>query len=203
MRKEQYEALRDWFDGYVESFRGIPALGPWVELKECHTRRVTGIIVRIGSSLGLPEEDLFLARTIALLHDVGRFRQIQRYGTFNDRRSENHALSGVAVLRQAGALDGLAAGEAGLVLRAVERHNLRELPPDPDPRFSLFARLVQDADKLDILDMFTRYYGGEDAGLGGVLDVHLPDTPGMSAALVEDVLQGKLGNYSDLTSSHG
>ena len=198
MRGEQLAALQDWFDAYVDSFRSIPGFRAWVDLKDSHTRRVVDIIGRIGKSLALPEDDLSLAGTIALLHDVGRFRQIQLYGTFNDRRSENHAALGTRVLREAGVLDGLPAVDKDLIMKAVELHNLRDLPPGLSPRLLLFARLIQDADKLDILDIFTRHYGGDGVECGDVLDSHLPDGPGYSAAMVEDVLNKQLGSYKDV-----
>lgn len=198
MRGEQYEGLRHWFDAYVQSFRAIPGFRSWVDLKDSHTRRVEEIAGRLGKSLDLPEEDLYLAGAIALLHDVGRFVQIRLYGTFNDRCSENHAALGTRVLQETGVLDGLPPGEAALILTAVGLHNLRRLPGDLAPRPALFARLVQDADKLDILELFTRYYDGEEGLPGEVLDSHLPDTPGFSAALVEDVRHGRLGSYEDV-----
>jgi len=199
MRKEQFAAFQDWFNSYVGAFyQETPGFQSWIELKDNHTRRVGDIIIRIGRSLDLPEEDLLLAGTIALFHDVGRFKQVHLYGTFNDRRSENHATLGIRVLAESAVLDGISQEEADIIIKAIELHNLRELPGGLPKRLHLFARLIQDADKLDILELFTCHYGGESGGYGAALDSHLPDTPGYSADLVEDILQEKLGNYKDV-----
>jgi len=199
MRLEQYAALEEWFDRYVAaSHRESPGLADWIRLKDEHTRRVVDNISAIGRSLALPDGDLLLARSVALLHDVGRFAQIGRYGTFNDRRSEDHAALGVRVLDGAGVLAALPRGEAELIAAAVGLHNRRDLPEGLDRRVLLMARLIQDADKLDILALFTRLHSGEDGEFGAVLDAHLPDTPGFTAALVEDVLAGRLGAYRDV-----
>ena len=41
-----------------------------------------------------------IAEAVALLHDVGRFEQYKRYGTFNDRKSVNHAALGVEIMKK-------------------------------------------------------------------------------------------------------
>jgi len=75
-----------------------------VILKEKHTRRVCKEILAIGKGLGLGEEDLGLAELVALFHDVGRFSQYAKYGTFADNKSEDHAALGTKVLREEGVL---------------------------------------------------------------------------------------------------
>lgn len=199
MQKEQYDALQDWFNNYVRSaYLEAPGFEDWIALKNKHTQRVCHIITQIGCSLHLPDEDLLLAGAVALLHDVGRFRQIKLYGTFNDRNSENHATLGIKVLNELEVLKLVAKGDADIIVKAVELHNLRDLPNDLPDRILLFAQLIQDADKLDIIRLFTLHYCGTSCEYGTVLDTNLPDTQGYNAELVEDILAERLGNYKDV-----
>jgi len=54
----------------------------------------------LGKGLHLNQKDLNLAKTIALLHDVGRFEQYERYRTFDDYKSEDHVHLSLNVLNQ-------------------------------------------------------------------------------------------------------
>lgn len=199
MQREQFHTLQNWFELYVKGFySGDPGIRAGIEFKVKHTRRVCENIVRIGRSLDLPEKDLNLAETIGLLHDVGRFKQYATYRTFNDRRSENHALLGICELEKAGVLSPLEKDERHLILKAIEFHNLRELPEGLTDRCLMYARLIRDADKLDILEVTTLYFTGENQESSSVLASGFPDTPGYSPALVENLLQGQGCNYGDV-----
>ncbi|MGB9802269.1 HD domain-containing protein [Desulfofundulus sp.] len=198
MQVEQLHALKDWFNQYVKCFyHDDPDVQAGIRLKEEHTRRVCEKILRIADSLNLGTGDLYLAETIALLHDIGRFKQFALYQTFNDRRSENHALLGIRELERSGTLNTLTEEERNLLVKAIEYHNLRTLPPDLPERLSLFSKLIRDADKLDILDMFTRslsrtHEPGQEQISG------LPDTPGYSEVLIRNLMEGELCHYDDM-----
>jgi hypothetical protein len=143
--------FRRWFTSYVAGYYGPDRNGPGpIHLKEDHTARTCKEIIRLGHALHLAEADLLLAETIALFHDLGRFPQWGRYGTFSDRDSEDHARLGLAELARFKILDPLAADETALVEVAIRYHNAKELPGHLAPRPLFFARLLRDADKLDI-----------------------------------------------------
>ncbi len=199
MKAEQLQALKGWFNQYVKHFyHDDPDVQAGIRLKEEHTKRVCEKILRIGSSLSLGAEDLYLAETIALLHDIGRFKQFALYHTFNDRRSENHALLGIRELERTGVLVALTAEERNLITKAIEYHNLCTLPPDLPGRLSLFARLIRDADKLDILEMFTASLDRRNDQPNAQQISGLPDTPGYSPVLVRNLLQEQLCHYDDM-----
>ncbi|NHM26701.1 HD domain-containing protein [Desulfofundulus sp. TPOSR] len=199
MQRKQLQALEDWFNQYVKGFyHDDPDVQAGIRLKEEHTKRVREKILRIGSSLNLGPEDLYLAETIALLHDIGRFKQFALYHTFNDRRSENHALLGIRELERTGVLAALAEEERKLITRSIEYHNLCTLPPDLPDRLSLLARLIRDADKLDILEMFTASLDRKNDKPEAQQISGLPDTPGYSPVLVRNLLQEQLCYYDDM-----
>ena len=81
---------------------GYNAQDPKVALKLAHTWRVAALCERIARSLALPAQDVDLAWLSGVLHDVGRFEQLRRYGTFNDAVSIDHALCSTQVLFEQG-----------------------------------------------------------------------------------------------------
>ena len=198
MNQKQFRAFRSWFSSYVESFGNRDAeTKAAVRFKEAHTARVCSNIVRLGGSLNLKAGDLLLAETIALFHDVGRFKQFAVYRTFSDRRSENHALLGLRELKHAGVLSGLEEEEQAIILKAIACHNLRDLPANLPDRCLLFARLIRDADKLDILGLFVKECIQQNREPDPLVVSAFPDTPGYSQVLVENLLHQNSCSYAD------
>ncbi len=203
MHLEQLQAFQAWFNNYVKGFYcEDPSIHTAVDLKENHTLRVCENMVSISRSLNLENNDLYLAETIALFHDVGRFRQYALYRTFNDRRTGSHALIGLEELEQANILSSLEEEEQYIIKKAVEYHNQLDLPPALPDRCRLFAKLIRDADKLDILQVFTEYYTRRDSHPNHVLEADLPDTPGYSTVLIENLLQQRRCNYHNMTNQN-
>ena len=151
MERADLVFFREWFNSYVAGYYRPDGNGPGaIRLKEYHTARTCEEITLISRRLKLPEADLLLAETIALFHDLGRFPQWRRYGTFIDRDSEDHARLGLTELARFRVLDRIPAEESALVEEAIRHHNAKELPGHLAPRPLFFTRLLRDADKLDI-----------------------------------------------------
>ncbi len=104
-------------------------------------------------SIGLSERDRDIAYVTALFHDIGRFEQLRRYGTFVDYQSVDHADLGVQILKEEGLLDGFGDEEKERILTAIALHNKYELPM-LDEKTLLLARMIRDADKCDIFRVF-------------------------------------------------
>lgn len=198
MNDETLTQLKDWFDSYVATFgTGDVAYDQNITLKDKHTKRVCEEALHIARNLGMAPNELRLAETMALLHDIGRFEQYARYGTFSDPASVNHAELGVAILRELNVLTRLDEAEADLVLRAIAYHNRRTLPEDETEECLHFSRLLRDADKLDIFRVFDDHYSG-DGKLGGVALLWLPDTPGASPEILAELINGRSSKYEDM-----
>lgn len=148
--------ILDTFKSYVDGFCGI---GPGVNLKYAHSLRVAALSERIAQSLSMEKEDIDLAWLIGILHDIGRFEQLRRYQTFFDYRSMDHAKYGVHVLFEEGHIkDFIASSEENDVIRAaIGEHNVYEVGGDLSKRELHFARLIRDADKLDIFRVYVMY----------------------------------------------
>ena len=144
--------MHAWMNGYMRSFRtDDPEIMRGIRLKEIHTGYVTANARALAKHLGCDAHDTALAEIIGLFHDVGRFRQYAVYQTFNDAQSEDHAELGLKVLaEEADVLDHLIPADADLVRFAIKHHNKKEIAPTEDRRQLFFAKLIRDADKLDI-----------------------------------------------------
>jgi len=198
MNKHNLLFFHSWFNNYVNSFYS-EGLKPQenIKHKEEHTRRVCKNIVLIGKSINLERNELYLAETITLFHDIGRFKQFKTYGTFDDRKSENHAALGVKILKETGVLSCLSEHEQNLICKAVEYHNLPELPDNESADCLLFSKLIRDADKLDIWNIFTNHYEtGEHPN--SVLEIELSDAPNYSEEFIGDILNCRISKIHNL-----
>lgn len=197
MTEEEIRPFRRWFKEYVQTFYTDDVdIQAHIRLKEEHTARVCGRMGDLASTLHLSEEQKGLAELVALLHDVGRFQQYTLYRTFNDFRSEDHACLGVHILRESGVLSGLTDSQQLLIQKAVRYHNGREVPDDSAETVYM-ARMIRDADKIDILAMIT-----SDNELFHILPS--PEFGGMdqvSAGTAEAILQGQVSRFEDIRTA--
>ena len=108
MDQHELNDLKRWFTDYCGSFYSLNREDQRnITLKEEHTRNVCGNIVQIARDLSLDDARITLAEAIALYHDIGRFPQYQKFKTFKDSVSINHAALGAKVLIENNILQGL------------------------------------------------------------------------------------------------
>ncbi len=144
------QAFRDYAAGYdIDNVK--------IRLKAEHTGRVAAFCDRIAKSIGSTEYDADLAWLIGMLHDVGRFEQLRRYNTFFDAASIDHAEFGADLLFQEGLIRKFLNDpqnedpDLKVIERAVRYHSRFELPEDLTERERIFADILRDADKVDII----------------------------------------------------
>ena len=83
MTRKDLEYFKNWFSDYVAPYyTGDGAYDRPVRLKQEHTMRVCREIEMLGRRLNLDPQEMLLAETMALFHDIGRFQQYAIYGTF-------------------------------------------------------------------------------------------------------------------------
>ncbi len=193
MNQETVNKLKGWFFRYVRGFKtGDADQRRNVLLKEDHTRRVCEEILCIGRALGLGGKDLRVAEVAALFHDLGRFEQYARHRTFVDRNSFNHAAFGVKILEDQGLLDGIGNSQRNTILRAITYHNRINLPRKENAGCLLIAGMLRDADKLDIWRVVIDYYNRSGGERNSVLELELPETPGVSHEVCQDLMAGRI-----------
>lgn len=200
MEQKQLEKFRVWFDDYVAGFYGdSEVVNANLKLKEQHSRRTCREMLYLAGELGLDDNQKRLSETIALFHDIGRFEQFVKYGTYSDVRSVDHCQLGLEVLQQTEVLDGIDRQEKQLIEKAIEYHGRKELPDDLNGQCLLFSKLIRDADKIDALNVVMGYYKQyRENPQDFKLDLELPDEPGYSAEVVEGLLRGQRIDYARL-----
>lgn len=97
-------------NAFAEYVRNYDPSDEKIKLKIDHTYRVAGLCQRIAESLGLSEPDVDIAWLLGMLHDIGRFEQIRRFGIFNDVQSVDHAEFGADLLFKEGLIRKFAEG---------------------------------------------------------------------------------------------
>lgn len=161
---KQFKTYTDAYDATDEK----------IKLKIDHTYRVAQLCEQIARSEGMCEVDVELAWLLGMLHDVGRFEQLRRYGTFNDAESVDHAKLGADILfgmeavssentahmMQVGAStvcvgmirDYISeSDEDELIETAVRVHSAYRIPKELPKRIEKLCHILRDADKIDIL----------------------------------------------------
>ncbi|MHB8102886.1 MAG: HD domain-containing protein [Methanosarcina sp.] len=201
MQKEDLDFFRKWFLDYVDNFSSSDSfIQNNIKMKIEHTGKVCENILLLAKAEKIMGEGCRLAETIALFHDLGRFEQFMRYKTFKDSESENHALLGVKILKRKGILSPISRKERDLILKAVEYHNLMEIPECTENFKELFfySKLIRDADKLDILRIVSESYKEGEKGRNPALELYLPDTAGCSESIITDILNKRMAKMGDV-----
>ena len=131
-----------------------------IRLKIDHTYRVASFTERIADSLSLDRTDVDFAWLSGMLHDIGRFEQLKRYGTFIDRLSVDHAELGADILFEEGLINTFTDMDAAperrnMLETAIRLHNKLALPEDLDDQTRMFSDILRDADKCDIFRVLT------------------------------------------------
>lgn len=164
-------------NAFAEYVRNYDPSDEKIKLKIDHTYRVAGLCQRIAESLGLSEPDVDIAWLLGMLHDIGRFEQIRRFGTFNDAQSVDHAEFGADLLFKECLIRKFAEGyyeecelarsgneeaeqiiknnehhnkDTGLLEMAIRQHNKYRVKEDLTERQRMFCDILRDADKVDI-----------------------------------------------------
>jgi len=144
----------------------------------------------------LIKNSCLIAKTAALFHDIGRFEQFTRYQTFSDAISENHAELSVKILETEKIFDILTIEEKELIIKVIKYHNMYKLPSDECDRCLMFAKLLRDADKIDIFKVLTDYYKVIDKDLNPAMEHNLLKDKTYCLKIVED-----LRNYKNSSNS--
>ena len=125
-----------------------------ITFKKAHTHRVVAFCKQLADYLKLDEKDTRIAMLLGLYHDLGRFEQIRVYNTFDDFKSEDHAILSNKMLDKYNFLEEEV--DANVIKTAIYNHNKFAIEDNLDARTLMFCKLIRDADKLDIITMFSK-----------------------------------------------
>ena len=143
--------IKQVFAEYTSKYN---ASDPKIKLKIDHTYRVAALAERIAKTVTDVSIDTDLAWAMGMLHDIGRFEQVKRYGTFVDSESVDHAALGISILFDEGLLDyfgDFSEKERELIRISIANHNKFRIPEGMDDLTTAYCNILRDADKIDIL----------------------------------------------------
>ena len=126
-----------------------------IMLKYKHSLRVQKISEKIAKSENYDKEKYELSSLIGLLHDYGRFYQWKKYKTYKDKDSIDHGDYGAKELFESNQITKFYKNKNNynIIYEAIKYHNKYKIPDDVQSKE--MCNLIRDADKLDILYMYT------------------------------------------------
>lgn len=141
-----------WLTQFNNYASGYDLTDVKIRLKYEHMLRVADRTEIIARSLGYSGKELDFIWLTGLLHDIGRFEQVKQYGTFIDARSVDHAKLSARILFNDGLIRHFTDDSSydELISKSISWHSLYRLPEDNE-----WAKIVRDADKLDIFRVMT------------------------------------------------
>ncbi len=145
-----------------------------------------------AAGVGWPGRDGLLAAAIGLRHDVARFPQYRRYGTFSDARSIDHGDAGAGILGERFSWDLLPPGSREIVIAAVGAHNKRFVPAGLPAGSMPFVLMIRDCDKLDVFRIVRDHEAD-----GTLLEIYPRLEPGgpASSDVLSEVLESRTASY--------
>lgn len=195
----QLKNIRAWLTGYAR--RHSTDDGEFhhcLALKLAHSIRVAADCRDIALELEWDENKVRTAEAVGLLHDAARFPQFAQYRTFLDSESFDHGEKGHEIVRESGVLDGLLEPEKAAILDAIRYHNRREIPRDLAPSSMPLARIIRDADKLDIIKVVNETIRNKTYEEHPEILLNISMEKSVTPALVNQVRKYRIGSYENV-----
>ncbi|HEY3373246.1 MAG TPA: HD domain-containing protein [Prolixibacteraceae bacterium] len=163
-----------------------------------HSLRVVANSLLLAKVLLQTEEEKRIATVNALFHDLGKAALISKnIEALNIQR--DHATVSAKIIQQTEFYQGLSAETQLIILKSVENHNKLKLPKLDSEQQTLFARLLRDADKLDIFDSSYRFFK-EKYGIQPLITTDLNSSTEVSEKILKSILAGKTAMVEDMKS---
>lgn len=133
-----------------------------IYLKYEHTFEVVKLSEKIAERLNLNDDEIALAKTIAYLHDIGRFEQLAQTNSFKDSIMD-HADYGIELLFTRGLIEKFNIDKKyyQVIEKAIRNHNKLEIIDKLEEDEEVFVKLIRDADKIDIYRVRVQYLNNE------------------------------------------
>lgn len=142
------QKARHSFKKFLDKYKEQNKLG--FELKVVHTYHVVDNARDIATKLNLSDEDIKLAELIALLHDIGRFEELNYLNKFDSVKFD-HASYGVKMLFEDNLIRNFIEDDSydEIIKVAISNHSRLSISEGLNARCLLHAQIIRDADKLD------------------------------------------------------
>ena len=125
---------------------------PKMQRKYKHSYRVMENSKNIAQSLNLTDSEIEIATLIGLLHDIGHFEEIKVRDILKENTKMDHGDLGVEILLKDEYIRKFIEEEKNdnIIMKAIKNHNKFKIEDGLSEKELLFAKIIRDADKLDI-----------------------------------------------------
>lgn len=144
------ENAKEKFINYTETYN---LKDENIKRKQQHSLRVMKISEQIATKLKLDKEQIQIATLIGLLHDIGRFKQYTEIGLGDNIEGFDHGNYGVKILFEDGMIRKFIETDQydEIIKKAIKNHNKFTIEDGLTQEELLFAKIIRDADKIDII----------------------------------------------------
>ena len=186
------------FEKYFQSLvTDSPIIQVKVEEIRTHSNRVVSNSLLLSNVLLQTEEDKYIAEVIALFHDYGKAVMIVQGTESPINIQHNHAALSAKLIQQMEFYPKLSADIQLIILKSIEGHNKLKLPKLDNEQQTLFARLLRDADKLDIFETSYRFFKERNVSQP-LMTLDLINQAEVSDKIIKSVLAGKTAAVEDM-----
>lgn len=135
-----------------------------IKRKQQHSLRVMAISKKIATQICLTQEEIDIATLIGLLHDIGRFKQYSEIGLGDNLDGFDHGDYGAKILEKDIRKYISDSKYDNIIIKAVKNHNKFAIEEGLTEQEMLFAKIIRDADKIDIIyeSVYIFYKGREE-----------------------------------------
>ena len=142
-----FTKAKEIFENYTSQF---DMTNNGIKRKKEHSLRVASISRMIAEKENLDPD---LGELIGLFHDIARFEQIKRFNSFSDRKTGfDHGDEGAKFIEENGWLKDITDDRSldSIIYKSIINHNKRFIANDLSEEELKYAKLIRDADKIDI-----------------------------------------------------
>ena len=168
-----------------------------VEDIRSHSLRVVENTLLLSKTVLQSDEDNRIAVVNALFHDLGRATLIAQGTESPTNIQRNHAVLSAELIQKMDFFSKLPVEAQSIILKSIENHSKLKLPKLDNEQQTLFARLLRDADKLDIFDSSYRYFK-EKMGIQPIMTYDLVNTAEVSEKIIKSIMTGKTAAVEDM-----
>jgi hypothetical protein len=199
MNSDQLQAVRRHFIEYANGYiAGAGDMKHMMELKREHCAFVARNCRELAVSNHWNSADIHTAEALGFLHDIGRFPQLEEYGTFMDAKSINHGERGWQAIRESGLLDEVEPELKNAILDGVRHHNARTISENLPEGHLRWVKLIRDADRLDIYRVVLDALENDTLAAHPEIGLGLSIEGDPCPELLEKLMEQEAASYSDL-----
>jgi 5'-deoxynucleotidase YfbR-like HD superfamily hydrolase len=193
--KECNLAFEEFFQALIIDF---PENQHQIEEIRGHSLRVVSTSMVMADVLLQTEEEKRIAIINAMFHDFGKASLLSKNMEPLVIQRE-HATISSKIIQQLDFFQSLSAEEQLIIIRSVENHNQIKLPKLDNDQQMMFAKLLRDADKLDVFDASFRYFK-ERYTIQPLISRELNNNIEVSDKILKSIWAGKPAAYEDMKS---